>query len=148
MSNPFSKITLFMITQSPYNFTFTASALRPEPVGIVAEKFPCAGSWDEAKRTMLAANALFRREFIHKLDAGLKHLGQVEAASTNAREETAVPKQADKLRKSLKECQEWEREVVLPLAQQRLGLDDGVKANYLKFPGFLAKIPGLETKEE
>jgi len=139
-----------MITQSLYNFTFTASSLRPEPVGIVAEKFPCAGSWDGAKRTMLAANALFRREFIRKLDAGLKHLGQVEAASTNAREETAVPKQADKLRKSLKECQEWEREVVFPLAQQRLklDLDDGVKANYLKLPGLLAKIPGLEKKEE
>ena len=42
------------------------------------------------------------------------------------------------------------REVVLPLAQQRIeiDLDDGVKVNYLKFPGFLAKIPGMEKKEE
>jgi len=42
------------------------------------------------------------------------------------------------------------REVVLPLARQRieLDLDDSVKVNYLKFPGFLAKIPGLEKKEE
>ncbi|MBA3353323.1 MAG: BREX-1 system adenine-specific DNA-methyltransferase PglX, partial [Blastocatellia bacterium] len=92
----------------------------------------------------------YLREFIHKLDARLKHLGQVDASSTNAREKTAARKEADKLRKSLKECQEWEREVVLPLAQQRieLDLDNGVKVNYLKFPGFLAKIPGLEKKEK
>ena len=34
--------------------------------------------------------------------------------------------------------------------QQRiaLDLDDGVKVNYQKFPGLLAKIPGLEKKEE
>jgi len=92
----------------------------------------------------------YLREFIHKLDARQKHLVHVEATSTNAREKTAARKEADKLRKSLKECQDWEREVVLPLAQQRieLDLDDGVKVNYLKFPGFLAKIPGLEKKED
>ena len=92
----------------------------------------------------------YLREFIHKLEARTAHLAHVEATSTNAREKTAARKEADKLRKALKECQEWEREVVLPLAQQRieLDLDDGVKANYLKFPGLLIKIPGLEKKEE
>ena len=92
----------------------------------------------------------YLREFIHKLDARLNHLAHTEATTTSAREKTAARKEADKLRKSLKECQEWEREVVLPLAQQRiaLDLDDGVKVNYLKFPGLLAKIPGLEKKEE
>jgi len=29
-----------------------------------------------------------------------------------------------------------------------IDLDDGVKVNYLKFPNFLAKIPGMEKKEE
>ena len=92
----------------------------------------------------------YLREFIHKLEARSAHLAHVEATSTNARDKTAARKEADKLRKAIKECQEWEREVVLPLAQQRieLDLDDGVKANYLKFPGLLAKIPGLEKKEE
>lgn len=92
----------------------------------------------------------YLREFIHKLDARLNHLAHVEATTTSARDKTAARKEADKLRKSLKECQEWEREVVLPLAQQRiaLDLDDGVKANYLKFPGLLAKIPGFDKKEE
>ncbi len=92
----------------------------------------------------------YLREFIHKLEARAAHLAHVESTSTNAREKTAARKEADKLRKALKECQEWEREVVLPLAQQRieLDLDDGVKANYLKFPGLLAKIPGFDKKEE
>jgi len=69
--------------------------------------------------------------------------------TTSAQEKTAARKEAEKLRKSLKECQDWEREVVLPLAQQRiaLDLDDGVKINYQNFPSLLAKIPGLEKKE-
>jgi hypothetical protein len=92
----------------------------------------------------------YLREFIHKLDGRLNHLANVEATTTSSREKTAARKEADKIRKSLKECQDWERDVVLPLAQQRieLDLDDGVKVNYLKFPGLLAKIPGLEKKED
>jgi type II restriction/modification system DNA methylase subunit YeeA len=92
----------------------------------------------------------YLREFIHKLDARLNQLANVEATTASAREKTAARKEADKLRKSLKECQDWERDVLLPLAQQRieLDLDDGVKVNYLKFPGLLAKIPGLEKKED
>lgn len=31
---------------------------------------------------------------------------------------------------------------------EALNLDDSVKANYLQFPGLLAKIPGLEKKED
>ncbi|PTY02766.1 BREX-1 system adenine-specific DNA-methyltransferase PglX [Verrucomicrobia bacterium LW23] len=92
----------------------------------------------------------YLREFLHKLEARLNQLAHTEATSSSAREKTAARKEADKLRKALKECQDWEREVVLPLAQQRiaLDLDDGVKTNYQKFPGLLAKIPGLEKKEE
>ena len=50
----------------------------------------------------------------------------------------------------LKEIRGWERDVVLPLAQQRieLDLDDGVKVNYQKFPGLLVPIPSLEKKED
>jgi len=92
----------------------------------------------------------YLREFIHKLDARLHHLANVEATTTSAREKTAARKEADKLRKSLKECQDWERDVVLTLAQQHieLDLDDGVKVNYLKPPSMLSKIPGFDKKEE
>lgn len=92
----------------------------------------------------------YLREFLHKLEARIDHLAHAEATAESAREKTAARKEADKLKKALKECRDWERDTVLPLAQQRidLDLDDGVKANYPKFPGLLAKIPGLEGKEE
>lgn len=68
----------------------------------------------------------------------------------SARERTKFQKDLDKLRKSLRECEEWEREVILPLAQQRieLDLDDGVKQNYPKLGAALAGIPGLANKEK
>jgi hypothetical protein len=56
----------------------------------------------------------------------------------------------EQLRKTIRECEEYEREVILPLAQKRIeiDLDDGVKVNYLKFGDALATIPGLAAKEE
>ena len=48
------------------------------------------------------------------------------------------------------ELEEYEHEVVYPLATQQLeiDLDDGVKLNYPKFGAALKKIPGLEVKED
>jgi|GEM_PF-6647306 len=68
----------------------------------------------------------------------------------NSQGKTATRKETDKLRKTLKECQDWEREILLPLAQQRLeiDLDDGVKVNYLKFKGAVQPISGLAAKED
>ena len=70
--------------------------------------------------------------------------------STSPREKTQARKESDELRKTLRECEEWEREVLLPLAQQQLelDLDDGVKVNYLKLGKALAPIPGLAGKGE
>lgn len=92
----------------------------------------------------------YLRSYIHKLEARIAHLAQVAAVSTSDREKTAARKEAEKLNKALKDCREWERDTLLPLAQQRLAidLDDGVKVNYQKFNGALAPIPGLELKEE
>jgi len=93
----------------------------------------------------------YLRAFIHKLEEKDRHLTAVtinEAARPSER--TAATKDLGKIQKMLKELQNWERDVVLPLAQQRIeiDLDDGVKVNYLKFPGLLAKISGLEKKED
>lgn len=41
-----------------------------------------------------------------------------------------------------------ERFSPLESLRRALDLDDGVKTNYLKFPGLLAKIPGFDKKEE
>ncbi len=58
--------------------------------------------------------------------------------------------EAERIVKVLHECEEWERESLLPLAQQRveLDLDDGVKVNYLKLADVLAPIPGLAAKDD
>jgi hypothetical protein len=52
--------------------------------------------------------------------------------------------------KQIDELNEWEREVVFPLAQAKIeiDLDDGVKANYPKFGTALKKIPGLEAQDD
>jgi Eco57I restriction-modification methylase len=93
----------------------------------------------------------YLREYHVKLRNRLAHLAQVEAnAATSPRDKTVARKEADKLVKTLHECEEWERQTVLPLAQARieLDLDDGVKVNYLKLGEALAPIPGLAAAEE
>ncbi|MCT2222985.1 BREX-1 system adenine-specific DNA-methyltransferase PglX [Microbacterium paraoxydans] len=81
----------------------------------------------------------YLREFQAKLQASLT---QAEH-SNNARE-------ADRLRKVLVELNEYEHDVLYPLATQQIAidLDDGVKANYPKFGAALKKIPGLEASDE
>ncbi len=92
----------------------------------------------------------YLREYQNKLRHHLAHLTQVQATTTNARDLTMARKEFDKLTKVLHECEEWERQTLLPLAQARLelDLDDGVKVNYLKLGGALAPIAGLASAEE
>lgn len=93
----------------------------------------------------------YLRPYQEKLRSRLTHLAQVQANdAVSARDKTAARKEADKLTKTLHECEEWERQTLLPLAQARieLDLDDGVKVNYLKFGEALAPISGLAAAEE
>lgn len=99
-----------------------------------------------SRDTMNLVLNLYLREYQAKLRHRLAHLEQVQAdPSISAREQNAVRKEADKLLKVLRECEEWERETVLPLAQARieLDLDDGVKVNYAKLGEALAPVQGL-----
>jgi type II restriction/modification system DNA methylase subunit YeeA len=59
-------------------------------------------------------------------------------------------KETDRLSKVLAELDDYERDVIYPLATQQIeiDLDDGVKVNYLKFGSALKKIVGLEAKDE
>jgi len=92
----------------------------------------------------------YLRDYQVKLRNRLAHLTEAQATATTARDKTAARQEADKLTKILLECEEWERQTVLPLAQARieLDLDDGVKTNYLRLGEALAPIPGLAAKEE
>lgn len=88
----------------------------------------------------------YLREFQNKLQNRRQHLNEILASeSTSARDKTAATKEQTKIDKALPELADWEREVILPLAQQRLeiDLDDGVKQNYPKFGKALAKIAGV-----
>lgn len=60
-------------------------------------------------------------------------------------ERAADLKAADRMRAQVAELEAWEKEVVYPLAHERVAidLDDGVKVNYNKFPHALAKVQGL-----
>ncbi len=93
----------------------------------------------------------YLREFIGKLEA---RIAQLDLALTlegaPARDKTRMSKEREQMRRTLRECQDWERDVLLPLALRRIeiDLDDGVKVNYLKLGPALAPIPGLGAKEE
>ena len=60
-------------------------------------------------------------------------------------EKTRVMKKRQKVDLIINELQNWEKEVIFPLASQRLdiNLDDGIKINYSKFGSALKKISGL-----
>ena len=98
----------------------------------------------------LVLNNYFR-PYLQKLEARQAQLGLDQLNDDlPSRDRTAARKEAEKITKVLKDCQAWEQDSLLPLAQQRieLDLDDGVKVNYLKLQDVLAPIPGLAAKEE
>ena len=93
----------------------------------------------------------YLRAYLSKLEAERARLDQLaDDASASQAQRTKALKDAAALAKQLDELNEWEREVVFPLAQQKIGidLDDGVKANYPLFGAALKKIAGLEAADE
>lgn len=97
----------------------------------------------------------YLREFMHKLHSRMEHLEHVLASeATPAGELTKARKEMEQIRVAIRDCEDYEREILLPLAQQRLelDLDDGVKVNYLKLKSklgpALAVIPGLAANED
>ena len=93
----------------------------------------------------------YLREFISKLEGErgrLEKLSDDPSASQGQR--TKALKEMPVIAKQIDELNEWERDVVFPLAQAKIeiDLDDGVKTNYPKFGEALKKIPGLEAKDD
>ena len=82
----------------------------------------------------------YLREFQTKLRA---EIDQLERSDRSAN-----LKKADKYRKDLLECEDYERDVLYPLATRNLDLDldDGVLVNYLRFGKALIKIDAIEKK--
>ena len=88
----------------------------------------------------------YLREFRTKLQARKESREQV-AVSTLAsqKDRTDAIKAIDKINKALDEVNDYERDILYPLAGQKIeiDLDDGVKANYPKFGKALKNITGL-----
>ena len=82
----------------------------------------------------------YLREFQTKLRA---EVDQLERSGT-----TADLKRADKYRKALIECEDYERDVLYPLATRNLDLDldDGVLVNYLRFDKALVEVKAIKEK--
>ena len=93
----------------------------------------------------------YLRELMTKISTRIKHLiEENNRADISNADKTRNLKQIDKYTAQLAELEDYERDVIFPLAQQKIAidLDDGVKVNYCKFGAALKKIPGLEAKEE
>ena len=93
----------------------------------------------------------YLREFMTKLRVQRNHLiDDNNRADLSASEKSANLKRIDTYAAMLAELEDYERDILFPLAQKQLAidLDDGVKVNYLKFGAALKEIPGLKAREE
>lgn len=93
----------------------------------------------------------YLREFRAKLSARKEHQEAISiSSSASQKEKTQALKDIEKLKKTIEELDEYEREILYPLATRQISidLDDGVKVNYLKFGAALKKIPGLDAAED
>ena len=92
----------------------------------------------------------YLREYQVKLSSYMESLRRKEANPDLSKgEKVKALKELDKLRKTQDILATYERDVLFPLANQRIeiDLDDGVKVNYPKFGTALKKVSGLEAKE-
>lgn len=88
----------------------------------------------------------YLREFRTKLQARKESYEQVGvSASASQKDKTDAIKAINKINKALDEVNDYERDILYPLAGQKIeiDLDDGVKANYPKFGKALKNITGL-----
>jgi hypothetical protein len=122
---------LFSSPKGSFNALIYMHRYRPDTVSIVLNEY--------------------LREFRTKLTAEKNHQEQISiSASVSASDKTKALRETQQLNKMIKELEDYEREVIYPLATQQveIDLDDGVKVNYPKFGKALKKIPGLEAKED
>lgn len=86
-------------------------------------------------------------EYREKLNTRIESLNHIIVSGSSA-EQTKAAKEQDKIKKTLLELKAYEREVLYPLATERISidLDDGVLVNYNKFGAAIKEISGLNDK--
>ena len=90
----------------------------------------------------------YLKEYREKLNTRTEHLDHlIETGS--ASQQTKAAKEKDKLKAVLLELQEYERDILYPLATERIAidLDDGVLVNYNKFGKAIKEVAGLNDKK-
>ncbi|MBL7471374.1 BREX-1 system adenine-specific DNA-methyltransferase PglX [Robertkochia sediminum] len=90
----------------------------------------------------------YLKEYREKLKGRMDHLEHI-ATTGSSSEQTKATKEMDKIREVLRELQEYEREILYPLATERIAidLDDGVLVNYNKFAQAIKEVSGLNDKK-
>ncbi len=90
----------------------------------------------------------YLRQFIEKLRNQAEQLEHLKIAGTVSEQSKAV-KEKERLSRILLELQEYEREIIFPLATERIpiDLDDGVLVNYNKFGRAVKEVTGLNDKK-
>jgi len=86
----------------------------------------------------------YLKEFIGKLNTRREHLERVKETGSASDKVRAI-KESDNIQKMLVELHEYERDILYPLATERIkiDLDDGVLVNYNKFGKAVKEVNGL-----
>jgi hypothetical protein len=93
----------------------------------------------------------YLRDFNAKLKAKVESLQRTaDSANASATEKTKALKEIVTLKKDIRELDDYERDILYPLATERLeiDLDDGVKVNYPKFGKALKKNAGMDAGDD
>lgn len=86
-------------------------------------------------------------QYREKLNTRMEHLDHLIVSGTST-EQTKAQKEKDKIRLVILELVEYEREILRPLAIERIAidLDEGVLVNYNKFGAGIKEVKGLNDK--
>jgi len=90
----------------------------------------------------------YLNEYREKLKTRMETLDHLMNSGSPS-EQNKAAKEKDKIQLVLLELQEYEREILYPLATERISidLDDGVLVNYNKFGNAIAQVAGLNDKK-
>jgi hypothetical protein len=90
----------------------------------------------------------YLNEFREKLKTRIETLDHLMVSGSPS-EQNKASKEKDNIQLVLLELQEYEREILYPLATERISidLDDGVLVNYNKFGKAIASVAGLNDKK-
>jgi len=90
----------------------------------------------------------YLREFVGKLKTRREHLNHMTITGSPS-EKTKAIKEMDSIDKMLIELRDYERDILYPLATERIAidLDDGVLVNYNKFGKAVKEVVGLNDKK-